>query len=216
MGTRRGVKFSWLTIIILLAYWALCASFYPALPEQMPTHWNIKGEVDGYSHKSVAVLIIPLLPLGIYLLMTFLPKIDPKKENYSKFAPSYEKMRMATVIVMMVVSILPILAAVGYHFDVEFIIKGAVALLFIVMGNYMSKIKYNYLVGFRLPWTLASENVWNKTHRFGGKLMVMGGCVSLLSVFFSGTLGFIIFMIGIFLPMILTMVYSYLVYNKEQ
>ncbi|MEG6522673.1 SdpI family protein [Desulfotomaculum sp. 1211_IL3151] len=214
METKRSVNFSWLTIIILLAYWAVCASFYPALPEQVPTHWNIRGEVDGYSHKSVAALIMPLLPLGIYLFMTFLPKIDPKKQNYRKFAPSYEKMRLATVGVIMVVSALPILSALGYHLNVEFIIKGAVSLLIIVMGNYMGKIKYNYLVGFRLPWTLANEDVWNQTHRFGGKLMVIGGCVSLLSVFLSGTLGFVIFMLGIFLPMVLTMVYSYLAFAK--
>lgn len=214
MSKNYDVKFSWITILILVAFWTLCASFYPALPEQVPTHWNIHGEVDGYSHKATATMILPLIPLGIYLLMTFVPKIDPKKQNYSKFAPSYEKMRLATVGVMMVVTFLPILSALGYQVNVEFIIKMAVSLLIIAMGNYMGKIKYNYLVGFRLPWTLANEAVWNKTHRLGGKLMVIGGCVSLLSIFFSGALGIAMFMLGIFLPMVITMIYSYLTYAK--
>ncbi|GAB6181561.1 SdpI family protein [Desulfotomaculum defluvii] len=214
MNKNPDIKFSWITSLILVAFWGLCASFYPSLPEQVPTHWNIHGEVDGYSHKLTATMIMPLIPLGIYLLMTFVPKIDPKKQNYIKFAPSYEKMRLATVGVMMVVTFLPILSALGYQVNVEFIVKMAVSLLIIVMGNYMSKIKYNYLVGFRLPWTLANETVWNKTHRLGGKLMVIGGCVSLLAVFISGTLGAVIFMLGIFLPMVFTMIYSYLTYAK--
>ncbi|SHK57276.1 SdpI family protein [Desulforamulus aeronauticus] len=214
MKTRYGIKFSWLTLGFLILFWGLCASFYPSLPDQVPSHWNLQGEVDDYSHKAVASLIMPLLPLVLYLGLTFTPSLDPKKQNYEKFASSYEKIRTAIVLVMLMITPLPLLIARGYEINVAFLIKGILALLFVVLGNYMSKIRYNYLVGFRLPWTLANEEVWNKTHRVGGKLMVLGGLLALLSAFVDSTLGGILFMAGIFLPTIITLVYSYLQYQK--
>lgn len=214
MGTKHVIKINWLTVIVLVIFWGVCASFYPSLPEQVPTHWNIHGEVDGYSHKSVASLILPLLPLALYLGLTFAPLLDPKKQNYEKFAASYEKVRLAIVLVMMVVTFLPLVAAMGYSVNIALLVKALVALLFVVLGNYMGKIRHNYLVGFRLPWTLDNEDVWNKTHRVGGRLMVLGGLVAFLSAFLDSTPGFVLFMLGIFLPFVITIIYSYRAYQR--
>lgn len=214
MRTKYGVKINWLTVGFLVVFWLICASFYPSLPEQVPTHWNIHGEVDGYSHKSMASFILPLLPLTLYLGLTFAPLLDPKKQNYKKFASSYEKVRLAIVLVMVVVTFLPLVSAMGYLVNVGLLVKSIVALLLVVLGNYMGKIRHNYLMGFRLPWTLDNEEIWNKTHRVGGKLMVLGGLLAFLSAFLDSTLGFILFMLGIFLPFVITMVYSYREYQK--
>ncbi|MDO7788598.1 SdpI family protein [Desulforamulus aquiferis] len=214
MTNQNKIKLNWLTVIILIIFWGVCASFYPYLPDQVPTHWNIKGEVDNYSHKSVAAFILPLLPLGIYLLMTFIPKIDPKKENYLKFASSYEKIRLATVALMVVLNLFTLLVGLGYDINISLMVRIAIPLLIIVIGNYMGKVRYNYTLGFRLPWTLASEEVWNKTHRLGGKLMVAGGLVALLGVFTPPSMGFALVMVGILLPIVVTTVYSFLSYQK--
>jgi uncharacterized membrane protein len=197
-----------------MAFWGICASFYPSMPEQVPTHWNIQGEVDDYSHKAVATLIMPLLPLGIYLLMTITPKIDPKKENYTKFGVSYEKIRLATVLIMVGVVTMSLMAGLGYQVNISLILRIVLPIFIIYLGNYMGKIKHNYMVGFKTPWTLANEEVWKKTHRLGSKLMVAGGLVALLGIFTTPKVGFIIMMAGLLIPSIITMVYSYLIFAK--
>lgn len=213
--SKWPVKFSWVTIVILISYWLFCASFYPSLPEQVPTHWNIRGEVDDYSHKAIAALVMPLLPLGIYILMTITPKIDPKKQNYHKFSSAYEKIMMAIVVIMMGITFITLVNALGYNVNVSLFVRVTIPLFFIFMGNYLGKVRFNYFMGIRVPWTLANEEVWNKTHRLGGKLMVVGGLISLLSVFTPPTAGFIIMMAGIFLPLITSVIYSYFLYSKK-
>lgn len=214
MSGNFKVKFSWFTVLLLLAFWGICASFYPSLPEQVPTHWSIQGEADNYSHKAVATLVMPLLPLAIYVLMTLLPQIDPKRQNYSKFGASYEKIRLVIVVVMVGITVLPLLSALGYDIKVDLVVRIFIPLLFIVLGNYMGKIKHNYFLGIKVPWTLASEDVWNKTHRLGGKLMVLGGLIALAGVFTPPVVGFVMVMTGIFAPVVITVIYSYFLYAK--
>lgn len=214
MINKSPVSFSWVTIVLLVLFWAACASFYPVLPDQVATHWNIKGEADDYSHKSVVAFIMPLLPLLIYVFMTVLPKFDPKKDNYLKFSGSYEKIRMAIVSLMVVVTLLPLLSALGYNVNISLIMRIGLPVLMIIIGNYMGKVRFNYFMGFRLPWTLANEDVWNKTHRLGGKLMVSGGVIALLGIFTSPEVGFVLVMAGIFIPIVIATVYSYFTYKK--
>ncbi|MEG6615426.1 SdpI family protein [Peptococcaceae bacterium 1198_IL3148] len=213
--TNGKTKISWITIILLLTFWGICASFYPSMPEQVPTHWNIKGEIDGYSHKAVATLIMPLLPLGIYLLMIIIPKIDPKKESYRKFSASYEKICLATVLIMVGVVTMSLMAGLGYKVNISLIMRILLPIFFIYLGNYMAKIKHNYTLGFKTPWTLASEVVWKKTHRLGSKLMVAGGLVALLGLLASPTVGFVIMMAGILVPTIITTIYSYVIFAQQ-
>lgn len=214
MESNNKIKLNWITVGILLLFWAGCASLYPSLPDQLPSHWNIQGEVDNYSHKSIVALVMPLLPLGIYIFMTIVPKIDPKRENYVKFSSSYEKIRLATVAVMVLVTLLPILVALGYNIDISLLMRIVIPILIIILGNYMGKVRHNYMVGIRLPWTLANEEVWNKTHRFGGKLMVIGGLFSLLGIFTSPSISFILVMSGIFIPLVASTIFSFLAYRK--
>jgi uncharacterized membrane protein len=95
-------------------------------------------------------------------------------------------------------------------------IPAGVALLFIVMGNIMGRVRYNYFVGFRLPWTLASEEVWRRTHRFGSRLMVLGGTAAFIGVLFTReTAAFAILMAGVLAPTIITAIYSYIVYKQQ-
>ncbi|CCO07445.1 SdpI family protein [Desulforamulus hydrothermalis] len=214
MRFDNEIKLNKLTVALLIIYWLISASFYPALPDLVPTHWNIQGQVDNYSHKAVATLIMPGLPLFIYILLTVLPILDPQRKNYQKFAPTYNKIRAAIVLVMMLITLLPLLSALGYNLDISLSVRLIICLLFIFIGNYMGKIRHNYFTGIRVPWTLASEEVWHKTHRLGGKLMVAGGLIALLSLLAPPTSGFIITMAGLLLPLVLTIIYSYFLYKK--
>ncbi|MGB4178064.1 MAG: SdpI family protein, partial [Halanaerobiales bacterium] len=103
-----------------------------------------------------------------------------------------------------------------YELDISRIVVVGAALLFIVMGNYLPKVKHNYFVGVRVPWTLASEKVWKKTHRFAGKLFVISGIIIFLSIFVSEIIRFWLIMICALVTSLASMVYSYLVYRQEE
>lgn len=210
-----NVKFSMRTLFLLIAFWVGCAMLYPKLPAQVPIHWNIQGEVDGYAHKSVAAFIMPLLPLFIYVLMTVTAKIDPRHNNYEKFGGSYVKIRMVLVLMMVGIVLLTELAALGYAVNIDLIVRIMVPILFIFLGNYMGKIRHNYFIGIRTPWTLANEEVWRKTHHFGSKLMVAGGVIALAGAFLTPTIGFIVLMSGVLLPALISTIYSYLLFSQS-
>ena len=97
------------------------------------------------------------------ILMTITPKIDPKRQNYIKFGPSYERIRNLIVIIMVGITLLPLLSALGYAIKVDLLIRIFIPVLFIALGNYMGKIKHNYFIGIKVPWTLASEEVCKKS-----------------------------------------------------
>jgi uncharacterized membrane protein len=209
-----NVKFNMRTIFLLIAFWIGCALLYPKLPTQVPIHWNIHGEVDGYAHKAMTAFIMPLLPLFIYVLMTATAKIDPRHKNYEKFVGSYVKIRMALVLMMVGIVLLTEVSALGYEVNIDLIIRIMLPILFIYLGNFMGKIRHNYFIGIRTPWTLANEEVWVKTHRLGSKLMVAGSVIALAGAFFTPTVGFIILMSGVLFPVLISTVYSYLLFSQ--
>lgn len=211
---KNEIKLNWLTVALLLIYYGICASLYPSLPDKLPVHWGINGEVNRYADKVVVDLIMPLLPLVIYLFMTVVPKIDPRRENYYKFGSSYQKIRLAIVAILVCFNTIPLLIGLGYRIDVSLVSRIIIPILSIVLGNYMGKIRYNYFTGIRTPWTLSNETVWNKTHRLTGKLMVIGGFISLVGLITPSKVGFIIVIAGIVVPTIIGSIYSYIIYTK--
>jgi len=212
----QTMKKDWFIFVLILAPLAIALWFYPQLPDKMPTHWDIYGNVDGYSSKAFAVFFFPLLNLGIYLLMVLAPKIDPRRENYARFGGAYRLIRIFLIIFLSGLYLATLLAGLGYAVKVSLLVKVAVSLLFIVMGNVMGKFRHNYFVGIKTPWTLANEEVWYKTHRFAGKIWVASGLVclilSLWDAAWASYLFFAIIMFMAFLPMVV----SYLYYRQLQ
>ena len=208
-------KREWPLLAILAIPLIAAIAIYPHLPEQIPIHWNIRGEVDNYGSRAFGLLFLPLLNIAMYLFFVFLPKIDPKRANYLKFESSYLTIRYAFHIFFILLFGVVMAASLGYTVDIGKWVAAGAAVLFIIMGNIMGRVRHNYFVGFRFPWTLANEEVWVRTHRFGSRLMVIGGVIALAGAIFTGkTTAFAILMAGIFVPMIITAVYSYLIYKR--
>jgi uncharacterized membrane protein len=184
---------------------------YPSLPSEIASHWGVNGEVDGYMGKGFGTFFLPLLLIGLYALLIVLPKIDPKKENYEKFASTYNLIILLFVIFLAMLHVGVLLFNLGYDIKIDMIVPIAVGILFIVLGNYMPKFKHNYFVGIKTPWTLANEKVWAKTHRFGGKVFIVMGLVLILSAFINGTAQFIVLMAvtlgGVFLLFLMSYIY---------
>lgn len=212
---REFIKREWPLLLLLFLSFVVAILLYPKMPAQAPIHWDAQGNVNGYGSREFGAFFLPGMNLGMYLLFLVLPRLDPRKENYAKFQGSYRIIRYAVHFLLLFVFLLTSLAALGVAVDISLWICVATTLLFIVLGSTMGKIRHNYFVGFRLPWTLANEEVWDKTHRLGGKLMIIFGVIGLIAVVVtSNEIRFVVLMTSIFLPMLVTGIYSYWYYKK--
>jgi len=202
----------WIILLVALSIIGT-ALLYPYLPEQVPAHWNIRGEVDRYQDKPW-VFFMALLPLVLYLLMIYLPKIDPKKASYEMHKKPYRIIQLLIVIVFILLHWASMVAALGSTIDIGVIVRLIVGVLFIIMGNYMSQIRQNYFLGIKTPWTLHNEQVWKKTHRVGAYGFTIMGIVTILTIFLSGKISSIIMAAGTLGLVIFLFLYSYLEYKK--
>ena len=188
--------------------------FYPSLPESVPIHWNAAGEIDGWGSKTT-LFVLNLLPVGMLALFAVIPKIDPRKENFVRHKNVYQPFAVMMVFFMIGLNWMSILAAMGIELPVTTILMLAMGIMFILLGNYMPRIRPNYTFGIRTPWTLASETVWKKTHRVGGYVFVLSGVIIVVCSFFRGWAALI--GIGVLLAgTIVSSVYSWLVFREEQ
>jgi len=201
----------WILIIIIFLFGLY---LYPQLPAKIATHWNINNQADGWGSKNFAVFFVPLLTLGLYLLLSFIPLIDPLKKNIEAFAHLYFWFKLCFILFFGLLHFLTLYAALGHQINIgRFVILG-IAVLFFFIGLFLPKIKRNYTIGIRLPWTIHSETVWDKTHKFGGKVFISLALLMALSSFFSGKIAFVILMAGIILLLFSLAIYSYWEFRK--
>lgn len=181
---------------------------YSEMPDMMPTHFDFNNEPDSYSSKEFALFGLPLLMIGIYLFTYFIVNADPRRKYQN------DKILNVTFLTIPVISILVTLLTIsssrGNTPDIGLWINVLISIIFIFLGNYLPKTKRNYTVGIKIPWTLHSDKVWEKTHRFGGKVFVIGGFIALIMSFISSKIVFGIYLLVAFIPMI----YSYKVYKE--
>jgi len=217
------VRRHWVQLLILVLPFALTAALWPALPERVPIHWNAAGEVDGYAPKALGTLFLPVVNVALVLALGWLIRYDPRLK---KASPEARRSTLAIYAVTILhisgflcyISLLALMAAVGCRMDVGFFTSLGVLFLLLMLGNMLGKLAPNYLIGIRTPWTLESRNVWRKTHRLGGRLMVLG---ALLGFGFLFLLPGAYFLYGYFVPYLLALavgccVYSWWQYKEEQ
>lgn len=197
-------------LLIIIATFLLGILMYNKLPESIPIHWNFAGEVDGYGNKFIGTFMVPLIMIALWLAMIYLPKIDPKKENYNKFDKSYKLFQSILLTFFFIIQIIVVLSAMGYNISINRAMPIVSGVLMILIGNYIPKAKSNFFYGIKTPWTLSSEVSWRKTHRLGGKLFVLSGLISIVSQFiFNANIAGIIFFVSTFIAAIVPTVASY-------
>jgi len=200
-------------ILIIIMMFAASIYFYPQLPDKIPTHWNFKGEIDGYSGKLTGAFLMPVMNIIMYGLFIFMPVLDPKKENYKLFESTYIYFRYLFHIFFLGMHGLIIAAALGYNVDTGRLVTLAVSLLLMLMGNVMGRLKHNYFVGIKTPWTLANEEVWRKTHRLGAVIWTGGGLAGVIMSLLRLSMGWA-FIAIIAVMTFIPIVYSYLIFSK--
>lgn len=184
---------------------------YPFIPDKIP-HFNMANEIDSYSGKW-SVFILALLPLGMFFLMQLFSKVDKRNEKNSK---TYEIATLITILVLIVMNWVFILIFLGLSLDIFKVLDFMFAVMFIVIGNYMPRVKINSVFGIRTSWTLSNEKVWIKTHRFGGFALIAAGIASLGCIFISGVWSIITASIILSFITIIICIYSYIEFEKQK
>jgi uncharacterized membrane protein len=198
--------------LMIAATVAVAIILYPNLPDQIPTHWNLEGEVDDYTAKPWGVAILPLSAILVFVVMRLIPVISPKGFRTDKFMDVIDVFTVTLVGFMCGVAVLVLLEANGQDIRINEMIFTGVGLLFIVLGNYMGKVRKNFFIGIRTPWTLASDEVWSRTHRLGGKVLILIGLFMILNSFVRFSERWLI--AAIVVVALIPVVYSYVIYRK--
>ena len=199
-----------ITSLICLLPIIVGALVYKRLPETIATHFDLNGNPDGWSSRAFAVFGLPAILLAVNLLLPFMLRADPKHENMSG---ALVNITIWTIPVLsLVCSGLTLGRALGYDVRIERVLPVFMGVLFILIGNYLPKTKQSYTMGIKLPWTLASEENWNRTHRLAGFLWVLGGVYFIVMSFIGWSVP--AFVLPLAVMVLLPMVYSYLLYRK--
>ena len=206
---KKNLKVLILTTVVMLLPILAGLILWNQLPEQMPTHWNAAGEIDGWSSKPFAVFVLPLIMVAAQWLCMLGTAADPKKNNHSE--------KVLHLILWIVPALSVVLHAVtyatalGYAVPIEVVMPVLIGLIFTIIGNYMPKCKQNYTIGIKIPWTLDKEENWNRTHRFAGWLWTFCGIAIMCTGFFGG---FWVFLPITFLMVLAPIIYSYVLHKK--
>ena len=216
-------KKEWLQILILALPFCVAAALWNKLPDPMPNHWGINGQVDGYASKPVAALLLPCINLAFTALMLVLPRIDPKfarydEETKASLRRTFAAMRLAVTLYLSFLALVVVVTPLYPAIRIPTVIGSGAGLLLMVLGNLMTKLRPNWFFGIRTRWTLESRDIWIKTHRLGGRLMMAGGVCILI---FGLLLPMKLFVICVLLPAaavmsIVPIVYSYIIWNRSR
>jgi uncharacterized membrane protein len=193
------------------------AYLYPSLPKIIPTHFNIKGEADGFGGKDsiyLGPIIMGVASLFTYFLLANIKNFDPKRTQQIDDG-LFKKFGLFTVLFLSILSLVILFATTHQGIPIEKLLFPIMGLAFAGMGIYMPKIKQNYFAGFKLPWTLDNVDNWNATHKIAGKVWLYGGFVQFFAgMAFSSVTSFVIFFIDMIIMVLVPTIYSFRMFKN--
>lgn len=205
----------WIGPVLIVLMVAFALAVYGRLPEQVPTHFDLSGDPDDWMDRFPGAFLLPAIAAGIYLLLFALRRIDPRRAHYARFEDTYWVILNGLALMLAVMQGLSLGLALGWPIDMGRAITVTMGLLFVGLGNYLPRIRSNWWIGIRTPWTLESEAVWRETHRVGGWTFVAAGLVLVAAGVFLPAgprewVSGIALAVGVAVPL----VYSYLAYRR--
>ena len=206
------------TAIVLLYMFGLATFAWPQIaPDaRIPIHWNFSGTPNGFASKPVGLLAVPLLAVALAAILVVIPLIEPRRMNLAQSGRAYTAFWIGILAVVAAAQTAAILSALGQPR-----LSGAIGVIsvggvFVVIGNYFPKLRSNFFVGIRTPWTLSSERSWNRTHRLGGRLFVLTGALVVLTALVGNSRLTTVVLIGsLVVSLAVMVVYSYLVWRVD-
>lgn len=203
------------TLIVSAVFVAIAVGatiwLYPRLPAQVPVHWDMSGQANRYAPRFWGAAMWPLLIFGLAVLTVALPAISPRRFEIKPFADIYGALMLVIQGVMLVIGMTALLVGAGFALPLSTIVPLAVGVLLMVLGNYMGKLRKNFFIGIRTPWTLASDAVWERTHRLAGWVFVLAGMAMVIATLAHAMPGWGLLVIVAVL--LIPYVYSFFVYR---
>jgi len=212
---KKNILIKATILFIIFVSFGMSTFFYPLLPDKLASHWNIKGEVDGYLSKFWALFLMPIISLVLFLFFILIPRIDPLRENIQKFIKYYYGFIIVLILFLYYIYYITLILNIGFKFNIIQLLIPAFAGLFYYLGILIENLKRNWFIGIRTPWTLSSDKVWFKTHKIGGKLYKTSGAIALLGISFPDFAIFFIIFPAILFSLYL-LFFSYFEYKKEE
>jgi uncharacterized membrane protein len=217
---RRNKMTTKNTLILALVMIALAllagAVLWNQLPNQMASHWDINDQVNGTMPKFWGVFLMPLITSGMLVLFLVVPSIDPLKANVAQFRESFNLFIVLIIAFMLYIHGLTLVWSLGHHdFKMSAAMLPFMGVLFIAIGFMLRKAKRNFFIGIRTPWTLSSDNVWDKTHQLGSVLFMASGVFTIIGGVFGGTIAFWLMFVPLIGSSLFLVVYSYVLYRAE-
>jgi uncharacterized membrane protein len=204
--------------LIVLAMLSLSAWAWNQIPDSqpIPVHYDINGLPDRYGGKLEGLLAVPLIGAGLTALFAIIPLIEPRSDNLVRSKKAYFMTALSAMTLLFSIHASTVLQALGWRINVATIVSVSVSVLLAVIGNYLSKVRSNFSFGIRTPWTLSSEQSWNKTHRLGGRLLFLLGVSGTIAALANANQLFLLLILGgtVSLTVILV-IYSYLVWKDD-
>ncbi len=215
-GPARGFRVQQLlpSGILVVASWAIALWLYQVLPERVPVHWNLQGEVDRYGSKFEGTMTLPIILTFLWLLFLFIPLLDPRRANYAKFRQVYHALVWFLLGFFLLLQVIIGLATMGKPIDIGAAVSLAMALLFIILGVILPRLKPNWFAGIRTPWTLEDDRVWEATHRLGGWLFVLLGVATVPASLIYPPAGLVVIITGVLAVTLVLVVYSLILYRR--
>ena len=206
-----------IVVILIIGATLAGALLWNQLPDPMASHWDMNDKVNGYMSRFWGVFLMPLITVVLFLLFFLIPNIDPLKANIAQFRETFNLFITSIIGFMVYIYILTLRWNLGYtNLGIGKAMLPAMGLLFFIIGSMLRKAKRNWFIGIRTPWTLSSDHVWNETHRVGGILFMVSGVLAVIGGFIGGDIAFWSIMVPVLGTTIFLLVYSYVLYQREQ
>lgn len=201
----------WLLILlsVILAFY-----FYWRFPDKVAIHWDVNGQPNGYASPFIAAFFSPVLLILLLLLFKWLPTIDPLKKNYTKFENIYQYLVITFLTFIVFLQIISGIAAINLATPVDVLVLTLIGVLFIILGILLPKIKKNWFLGIRTPWTLSDDAIWEQTHKIARYTFIAGGLLMIASATLSAQYKITVFATVVVLVVIIPAFYSFILSRK--
>jgi uncharacterized membrane protein len=203
---------------VVLAMLSLSAWAWKQIPDTqlIPVHYDINGLPDRYGGKWEGLLAVPLLGVGVTALFAIIPRLEPRSEHLMRSNKAYFMTALSAMALLLSIHTATVLQELGWRINVATVVSVGVSVLLAVMGNYLSKVRSNFSFGIRTPWTLSSEQSWNKTHRLGGRLLFFLGISGTIAALVNANQLFLLLILGgTASTTIVLVIYSYVVWKHD-
>ncbi len=206
-------RYDYITIAVIIAMFVTTLLVWQRVPDSLPVHWNAAGEIDRYGSKVEGLLLLPMIAIGMYLLILFLPKIDPKRKDQDPMLLSF--FALISTLPLVVIYFTTVAIALGYDIALPRVLTFTIGVMFLLLGNIMPKVQSNWFIGIKTPWTLESEHSWFMTHRLAGWMMSIGGLLAMVSSFVFPIQWLMIPIIALVVVTLLLIPYSYIAWKND-